>query len=244
MSKYEICQVTYNPLDEGKEAYAEVRFRDIGTDYYFMLPIAISSMALLPAPKQLELEKKIKELEATIAHLAMQVQHERDLYSRLINEKDAECKKKIKELQAERDLLRDQVHKKYTWSSTTPIKAPTTRPAQAESIVSERVDKLEKRVKQLEDYIYPTITIGKSDPVPIYDLKITVGPTPVPEDGYTMDTAPTDKETVVLLFMGGRWLRGRRSLARPLWWSTGVDSQSITWDEQNQPTRWKPLSKE
>ena len=58
------------------------------------------------------------------------------------------------------------------------------------------------------------------------------------EDGFPISTFPKDNYNTHLLFMGGKWIEGCKSTHDPAFYS---DTETMSWDEKNQPTRWKPL---
>lgn len=60
-------------------------------------------------------------------------------------------------------------------------------------------------------------------------------------DGQPIETFNLPPETDCLLFMGGEWLRGRKSRGPVPFLSRG-HNRSMNWDRDNQPTRWKPLN--
>lgn len=58
------------------------------------------------------------------------------------------------------------------------------------------------------------------------------------DDGFPISTFPKNNYNTVLLFMGGKWVKGSNSPNDKIFYS---DSETMSWDEQNQPTKWKPL---
>ena len=189
----------------------------------------------------------IKALETDVERLKGEVNRERDIYSAMLNKAEeyhkknlAEVKKQLAAVTIERDKLREQYKYPLMWTSgktTFAAPLPHIQKGVEFTALTPRLDSLEKRVETLEKSYYPTITFGKSEPVQISNVEITINPSH-PEDGYPIETAPTG-EGHCLLLMGGRWVKGVRSSRNPNhWWSSGEDSQ---WDNENQPTRWKPL---
>ena len=58
------------------------------------------------------------------------------------------------------------------------------------------------------------------------------------ENGFPISTFPKRNYDTHLLFMGGKWIEGSKSRHDPVFYS---DGETMSWDEENQPTRWKPL---
>lgn len=68
----------------------------------------------------------------------------------------------------------------------------------------------------------------------------------VPAEGFPMDTIPEThfhRLEHVQLYMGGEWVRGgwNDSGKDSLYSSEYTPKHTIQWDEENQPTAWKPL---
>jgi hypothetical protein len=59
------------------------------------------------------------------------------------------------------------------------------------------------------------------------------------DNGNPISTYPEGNYNTHLLLMGGKWISGSRSTNDKVFWS---DGKTMSWDEENQPTRWKPLS--
>jgi hypothetical protein len=57
------------------------------------------------------------------------------------------------------------------------------------------------------------------------------------KDALPIDTLPKNDFNTVWLFMGGKWITGSKGGIDQGFWSNG---ESMSWDEANQPTHWKP----
>lgn len=59
------------------------------------------------------------------------------------------------------------------------------------------------------------------------------------KDALPIHTFPNDRNGTVWLFMGGKWITGSKGGIDQGFWSNG---ESMSWDEANQPTHWKPYT--